>query len=211
MNKFLPLSIDLNNKSVIVAGGGKVALRKVKILFEYGADIIVIAEKILESELSTMSLERKIQIKERKLISGDLHDAFLVVMATNDKKTNDIIAEFLNDKNILVNNASGKGNVAFPAIFIDGDLSVAVSTSGTSPSFAVKIKDLIGSLLGNKYRTALELTKDYRIRAKNEIPDSEKRRMFIKELNDIDIHMKDFSFDEFEKKTEEIYKRYHNL
>ena len=49
-NKFFPVSIDLNNKNILVIGAGKIALRKVKTLMSYNCNITVITKDILEEK-----------------------------------------------------------------------------------------------------------------------------------------------------------------
>ena len=49
-NKFFPVSIDLNNKNILVIGAGKIALRKVETLLNYNCNIIVITKEVLEEK-----------------------------------------------------------------------------------------------------------------------------------------------------------------
>ena len=56
-NKFFPVSIDINNKNILVIGAGKIALRKVETLLNYNCNIIVITKDILEEKF--LELEKK--------------------------------------------------------------------------------------------------------------------------------------------------------
>ena len=54
-NKFFPVSIDLNNKNVLIVGAGKIALRKVETLLNYNCNINVITKKIFSKNFSSNS------------------------------------------------------------------------------------------------------------------------------------------------------------
>ena len=58
-NKFFPVSIDLNNKNILVIGAGKIALRKVKTLLDYNCNITVITKEISEEEFLELEKETK--------------------------------------------------------------------------------------------------------------------------------------------------------
>ena len=61
-NKFFPVSIDLNNKNVLIVGAGKIALRKVETLLNYNCNIIVITKDILEERFLELEKNNKIKI-----------------------------------------------------------------------------------------------------------------------------------------------------
>ena len=104
-NKFFPVSIDLNNKNILVIGAGKIALRKVKTLLDYNCNITVITKEISEEEFLELEKENKIKIlKNQEFEEKFLEDTFLVVSATDNKELNDKISKLCMSKNILVNN-----------------------------------------------------------------------------------------------------------
>ena len=61
-NKFFPVSIDLNNKNVLIIGAGKIALRKIETLLNYNCNIIVITKDILEERFLELEKNNKIKI-----------------------------------------------------------------------------------------------------------------------------------------------------
>ena len=61
-NKFFPVSIDLNNKNVLVIGAGKIALRKIETLLNYNCNINVITKEILEEKFLELEKNNKIKI-----------------------------------------------------------------------------------------------------------------------------------------------------
>ena len=123
-NKFFPVSIDLNNKNVLVIGAGKIALRKIETLLNYNCNINVITKEILEEKF--------------------LENIFLVITATDNEILNKEISQLCMSKNILVNNVTSKDdmNVRFMSIYEKDDIQIAISANG-NPKKAVEIKNKI--------------------------------------------------------------------
>ena len=61
-NKFFPVSINLNNKNILVIGAGKIALRKTEMLLNYNCNINVITKDILEEKFLELEKSNKIKI-----------------------------------------------------------------------------------------------------------------------------------------------------
>ena len=79
--------IDLTGKNIMVAGGGTIALRRVRTLLKFGADIHVIAPELCE-ELVQMEEEGKITAEYRAYRTGDIDGAQIVLAATDDHEVN---------------------------------------------------------------------------------------------------------------------------
>ena len=126
-NKFFPVSIDLNNKNVLIIGAGKISLRKVETLLKYNCNINVITKEILEEKF--------------------LENIFLVVVATDNEVLNKNISQLCMSKNILVNNVTSKDdmNVRFASIYEKDDIQIAISANG-NPKKAVEIKNKIKNI-----------------------------------------------------------------
>ena len=144
-NKFFPVSIDLNNKNVLVIGAGKIALRKIEILLNYNCNINVITKEILEEKFLELEKNNKIKIfKNQEFKEKFLQDIFLVVVATDNEVLNKNISQLCMSKNILVNNVTSKDNmnVRFASIYEKDDIEIAISANG-NPKKAVEIKNKI--------------------------------------------------------------------
>ena len=144
-NKFFPVSIDLNNKNVLVIGAGKIALRKIEILLNYNCNINVITKEILEEKFLELEKDNKIKIlKNQEFKEKFLQDIFLVVVATDNEVLNKNISQLCMSKNILVNNVTSKDNmnVRFARIYEKDDIEIAISANG-NPKKAVEIKNKI--------------------------------------------------------------------
>ena len=144
-NKFFPVSIDLNNKNILIVGAGKIALRKVETLLNYNCNIIVITKDILEERFLELEKNNKIKIfKNQEFEEKFLENIFLVVTATDNEILNKEISQLCMSKNILVNNISSKDdmNVRFMSIYEKDDIQIAISANG-NPKKAVEIKNKI--------------------------------------------------------------------
>ena len=134
-NKFFPVSIDLNNKNVLVIGAGKIALRKIATLLNYNCNITVITKEVLEEKFLELEKDNKIKIlKNQEFKEKFLQDIFLVVVATDNEVLNKNISQLCMSKNILVNNVTSKD-----------DIQIAISANG-NPKKAVEIKNKIKNI-----------------------------------------------------------------
>ena len=147
-NKFFPVSIDLNNKNVLVIGAGKVALRKIETLLNYNCNINVITKEILEEKFLELEKNNKIKIfKNQEFEEKFLENIFLVITATDNEILNKEISQLCMSKNILVNNITSKDdmNVRFMSIYEKDDIQIAISANG-NPKKAVEIKNKIKNI-----------------------------------------------------------------
>ena len=144
-NKFFPVSVDINNKNILVIGAGKIALRKVETLLNYNCNIIVITKDILEEKFLELEKNNKIKIlKNQEFEKKFLENIFLVIAATDNEVLNKNISQLCINKNILVNNITSKDdmNVRFASIYEKDDVQIAISANG-NPKKAIEIKNKI--------------------------------------------------------------------
>ncbi len=147
-NKFFPVSIDLNNKNILVIGAGKIALRKVETLMSYNCNILVITKDILEEKFLELEKSNKIKVlKNQEFEEKFLENIFLVIAATDNEVLNKNISQLCINKNILVNNITSKDdmNVRFSSIYEKDDIQIAISASG-NPKKAIEIKNKIKNI-----------------------------------------------------------------
>ncbi len=167
---FYPVILNLENRNVVVIGGGTVAHRKVVDLIRNKAQVTVISPKVCY-ELHTLSMKEShvLQLKVRPYTYGDLENASLVFSTTDDRTTNENVAKEAHEKNIWINTVDDPENCSFyvPAMIQKGDLLVAVSTCGSSPAMASRVKSELEQHIPqdieydlNTLRTLRELLKD---------------------------------------------------
>lgn len=187
MSKYTPFFIDLNGKKCTVAGGGKIAFRKIESLLEAGGNVTCITKEVLEPNITMLSQRGKITLNIKEAELSDFADAFVIVAATNDRVLNHSIYEAFKNKNILINSVDdvGNSNFIYPAILKRGLLKIAVSTSGAAPSLAARIRDKIGNMFDERFESIFDLLKSVREKILNDsILESGDKTKLLKEIAD---------------------------
>lgn len=177
-----PLTVRVNEKRVVVIGGGKVAGFKIIPLLKQGADIVVISPE-LDANLVKLVEEKKIRWYQREYEKSDIKSAFLVVAASSDSILNEQVAEDAAENqlvNIITNPESG--NVHFPAAIHRGLLNIAVSTGGASPKLAKKIRDDIANKYDETYESYLDFLYEVRLKLKDLQLEKRERNILLQEV-----------------------------
>ena len=150
---WFPLFVNLENKKVLVIGGGKIAYKKITKILEYSANVTIVAEKIEEEkllQLENVKIVDNKRIENDKDIIGELvKDYFLVIAATNDEELNENIAKICDSRGILINNISSKTemNAMFGGIVKNDEFQIAVSTGGKNCRRSRAMKSEIQKIL----------------------------------------------------------------
>ena len=156
--KYYPILLDLDGKLCVVVGGGRVAERKIRSLLQAGALVKVISPQ-LPLSLSRFKENGKIIHRQRSFRSGDLHGAFLAIVATDDRRANErVFGQAFNQK-IPVNVVDDPAHSSFivPSLVQRGDLLIAISTSGQSPALARALRQKLQKEIGPEYIFLLKL------------------------------------------------------
>lgn len=178
---YFPMFLKLENAPCLVAGGGTVALRKVKTLLSFGAEITLVAPEIAP-ELEKLPQIHRIK---RCFCPQDLDGMTLAVAATDDKEVNREIARLCRARQIPVNVADQPevGTFVFPAVVQKGSLTIGISTGGASPAAAVFVKEKIASVLPGEDRHFQEIL-DYlagmRPIVKREVAEPHRKALFLR-------------------------------
>ena len=185
---YYPVLLDLRGRRVVVIGGGTVAEGKVAPLIEAGADVTVIAP-VLTPGLSFTVRERKLTHLARQYAPGDLIDAHLAIAATDDPEVNHAAHAEAEGRRIPINVVDDPPYCGFilPSIMRQGDLVVAVSTSGNAPALAVRIRERLERELGEEYGQFLELAGSIRVPLAARFPDFQIRKRLWYRLVDSDV------------------------
>jgi siroheme synthase-like protein len=143
-----PISLDLQGVPVLVVGAGPVAARKVAGLADAGAVVRVVAPDVSPEMTRAVDAGEVESLAHRQFQASDLDGVRLVVTATGTDADHDV-AMAATAAGIWVNAADRPEDCSFilPAVARNGPLSVAVSTDGTSPALAQRLRDDAGALL----------------------------------------------------------------
>lgn len=181
---FYPVYLNLKNKRVVVIGGGEVAERKVESLLATGAKITVVSPEVT-ARLESLAESNRIELHRRPYIDGDCDNATLVFSATDDPAVSSKIA----DTSALVNTADQPELCDFimPAVMRRGDIAIAISTGGSSPGLAARIRDEIAEIIGPEYGKLAELLRSVRPEILKRVPDPEQRKALHYRILNSDI------------------------
>ena len=160
---YYPIMLNLQGKKCVVVGGGTVALRKVKMLLDCGADVTVVSPKP-HLGMAKLSEKKAIRLIHRNYKGEDLMGATLAVASTDVREINRRVAHEAKKLGILVNVVDDPRLSSFilPSFFRRGNLTIAVSSAGTSPALARKIRTNLEKSLGKEYATLLSLISEVR-------------------------------------------------
>ncbi|MDP6127037.1 MAG: bifunctional precorrin-2 dehydrogenase/sirohydrochlorin ferrochelatase, partial [Dehalococcoidales bacterium] len=168
-NIYYPISLNVRGRKCSVVGGGQVALRKVETLLEHGADVQVISPDLC-TELVSLAERKEIDTVTREYRPGDLKDAFVAIVATDNSKINRQIAAEAREQNVLVNVVDDADNSDFiaPSYLRRGGISIAISTSGESPALARKLRTMLEKDFGDEYGRLSVLISQVRAKARQQ-------------------------------------------
>lgn len=180
--------VGLPSRQTVVVGGGKVAARKVEGLLAAGANIKVISPE-LTLELQLLVDSDKIAFLPRPYQRGDVEGAFLVIAATDDTAVNQSVWSEAEQRGCLVNVVDDPvhSNFILPAVVQREDLSVAISTGGSSPALARRLRERIESLIGPEYGVLASLMAELRPELIEIFPAGEARLQAALRVVDSDI------------------------
>lgn len=174
-----PLFENIDHKTFLIAGGGEVAQRKVDRLLSFTSKIIVVAE---ETSI------RSVRVLRRKLTPDNLGE-FLpmgdyVIAATDDAALNEQIAHFCQENRIPVNvvDCPSLCSFIFPSVIKRGDLTIGISTGGTSPAYARELRMAIEKTLPPHIGGILERMGKLRPAVPKEIRSQKDRKACYEEI-----------------------------
>ncbi|WP_035571163.1 precorrin-2 dehydrogenase/sirohydrochlorin ferrochelatase family protein [Halonatronum saccharophilum] len=186
--EFYPINLRLEDKKVLVVGGGKVAYRKLKRLVKVRARVTVVGPQIIK-EVEDLIKEAKVEYHNRSFFDCDIHGYFLIIAATDNKEVNARIGELADQKGILVNIVDDKelSNFTLPSVVNRGDLLLTISTGGNLPALSKKLRIALEKEFGEEYGEYLKLMGDVRELVKEQVDDEGKRRDIFKRLAKLEM------------------------
>jgi uroporphyrin-III C-methyltransferase / precorrin-2 dehydrogenase / sirohydrochlorin ferrochelatase len=169
----------------LVVGGGEVALRKVEMLLRAGADVLLVAPEV-HAELSAWAEAGKLKIVRREFAAEDLTGARLVIVASAHRTINRWIANLAEAAAIPVNVVDDLQSSRFivPAIIDRDPVLIAVSTAGTSPVLARRLRERLEALIPKKIGEAALWLRSLRRAARLRLRDTAARRRYFEALVD---------------------------
>jgi precorrin-2 dehydrogenase/sirohydrochlorin ferrochelatase len=152
MKSLFPMFVKLDGRHVLVVGAGQVGEPKIRGLLATGAKIRVVAHKASEA-VREWARVGQLVLEERDFVLSDLDNVFLVVVATSSRDLNEFVFGEARSRRILCNvvDVPEQCDFYYSAVVQRGDLQIAISTSGQSPSLAQKIRQQLERQFGPGY------------------------------------------------------------
>ena len=212
------INLNLENKKIIVIGGGSEAEKRIKSLLNEKCEIIVISDSINEA-ISKLVKTKQVKLKKQKIENmkfiSELKPS-LIITTTNDKKINQKIINYTKKKKIIAYSSDNPEDSDFSnASIIDYEkmIQIAIFTGGQSPVMSKKIKskaeNVLKKVISKEDIIQIKIQKISRKLAKEIIPTQLQRKECLKSImndNHIDQLIKDGQIKKAEKRAIEILK-----
>lgn len=153
MNTLYPIFIKTENINILIVGGGLVGTEKVSFILKNSpnATITVVAKEISNEIRILAENKNTIVLLEKKFDKLDLENKQLIIVATGNNILNEEIYKLAKQKNILINVADTPSLCDFylGSIVTKGDLKIAISTNGKSPTLSKRLREFFEENLPN--------------------------------------------------------------
>ncbi|HHQ4724061.1 siroheme synthase CysG [Aeromonas veronii] len=180
---YLPIFCRLDNKPVLLVGGGEVAERKARLLLDAGAQLTVVAPE-LDPELAELAANGSIEWLAGEFAPAQLAGKWLVVAATDRREVNALVYQSANQARIFANVVDDPKRSSFimPSIIDRSPLMVAISSGGKAPVLARLLREKLEAMLPQHLGAVAAFAGSLRERVKARFASMGERRRFWERL-----------------------------
>jgi len=173
---YLPAFLKLDQSKILLVGGGAIATEKIEKLLDFTTNIEVIAAHYTEEMLSHI-IDHNLSYKTKKYEEGDVRGFDIVIIAVNSLEVQEQIYKETRQMRTLCNAVDSVAycDFIFPSYVKEGDLTIAISTSGAAPAIAKYLKFYIKKILPANLQNFMEEMKKLR----QELPKGEERMKLL--------------------------------
>ena len=160
---YFPAFIKLDNKKILIVGGGYIAYEKLDHLLDFTKDIFVIASEFSDEMMQRIEKEN-LQYEKRFYEAGDIKEYAVVIVAVDDIPLQADIFQESKQYNCLCNSVDSVDycDFIFPSYIKKDDLTIAISTSGASPAMAKHLKKYLKNIIPDGISEFLKEMKNLR-------------------------------------------------
>ena len=159
-NNLFPIFLKLENLRLLIVGGGNIALEKLNAVLQNSSatKIKIVAAEIQKKVYEIANENSNISISQKLYSSSDLEDIDIIIAAVNNIELSKQIRNDAKQKGILINVADKPDLCDFylSSIVKKGNLKIAISTNGKSPTIAKRLKEVINNLIPDEVDDVLE-------------------------------------------------------
>ncbi len=159
-NNLFPVFIKLENLRLLIAGGGNVALEKLQAIIQNSPNtVITLVSPAINDEIHKIASHHpKLTLIKKPYSISDLENVDIVIAAVKDPRISEQISKDSKEKGKLINVADKPELCDFylSSIVKKGNLKIAISTNGKSPTIAKRLKEVINNLIPDEVDAVLE-------------------------------------------------------
>jgi uncharacterized protein len=182
-NRLFPVFLKLEELEVLLVGGGKVGLEKLTAVLHNApaTSVTIVAIEIAEEIKSLAENFPRVKLIERAFEPEDLDDKEIVIVAVNDKSTSNYVRVLSKQKKLLVNVADTPELCDFylGSIVDKGNLKIAISTNGKSPTIAKRMREQLNELIPDEIEGVIQNMHEIRQDLKGDFVDK------VRQLDDL--------------------------
>ncbi|WP_165722183.1 MULTISPECIES: siroheme synthase CysG [unclassified Pseudoalteromonas] len=177
--QYLPIFTKLDNKPVLVVGGGEVALRKCRAFLKARASVTLVAPWFCD-ELKEHAHNNEVTLIDAYFDESHLDGKMLVIAATDRDEVNNNVFELANARNLFVNvvDDQPKCTFIFPSIVDRDPITIAISSAGTAPVLARRLREKLETLIPHHIGPLATLVGGFRDKVKKRFKHFSDRRQF---------------------------------
>lgn len=207
------VDLNLQNKLIIVIGGGNEAQKRINSLLKQDCEILVISEKV-NSQINKLAKTKKIKLKKQKITDTKFISKFkpdMIITTTDNNKLNHKIINAAKRRKIIAYSSDNPEESDFsnPAIIdFENTVQIAIFTGGRSPAMSKKIKSksekVFKKIITKQDIAQIKIQKIARKLAKERISNQNRRRDALRAImndNEIDQLIKDSQVKKAEKRA----------
>jgi uncharacterized protein len=159
-NRLFPVFLKLEELEVLVVGAGKVGYEKLTAILGNApaSSVTIVATEISDQVRLLADSYPKVRLVEKSFEPEDLDEKEIVIVAVNDKATSNYIRVLAKQKKLLVNVADTPELCDFylGSIVDKGNLKIAISTNGKSPTIAKRMREQLDELIPDEIEGVIQ-------------------------------------------------------
>jgi len=183
VNPLFPIFLKLESLTTLIVGGGNVGLEKLTSILKNSpkARVLLVAREVHPDIKTLVAKHPTVTLEERNFKLWDLWSADLVLLATNNRNTNEQILKFAKARGLLVNVADTPELCDFylGSVVTKGQLKVGISTNGKSPTIAKRFREFLEEAIPEDTDQLLDNMNGIRETVKGDLQDK------VKALNEV--------------------------
>ncbi len=183
MNNLFPVFVKLEHLRLLIVGGGHVGLEKLQgVLQNSPATAITLVAPVISDAVRALAAQHpNVRLVVRAYQRGDLDAADIAIVAVNDRAVSEGVAKDAREAGVLVNVADTPDLCDFylSSVVRKGNLKIAISTNGKSPTIAKRLKEELGGMIPDEMENVLDNMQTIRQRLNGDFPEK------VKKLNEL--------------------------